>query len=250
MADDELISLIGKGQRQASEELWRRHGDDLFHYVRSKVGKERAPAVIGGVCLKIVQSAQRYDPHRGLPRQWLFQVTKSVIADSYRAEARERTVSYDPTRLSVLRSKRAGGPVGDFAGRVIALRSALDERGELYWLSNDDLARATRQLPHMQRQVIELLYWRNLSPAEVAERLETKEQRVYENCSRALATLKERLSALGHESAGSVARDYSRKRKRRAPVLAERRDVFLSSPGAAGLYGRGGVMDFRRSRYR
>ncbi len=57
------------------------------------------------------------------------------------------------------------------------------------------LTTAVQNLPQRQREVLQLLFFENLSPAEVAEIMHIRVQSVYVTASRALATLRQ---VLGH----------------------------------------------------
>lgn len=147
--DGELIERVGRGDRDAFEELYRRFARPVLGLALRRLGdRGRAEDALQDAFAAVWRSAHRYDPDRGEGGAWLYAVARNAIVDG----ARRR-----PEPPAEVRDEPSGerGP---------------DERAESSWLAWRVHA-AIEQLPEHERPVIELAYWGGLSQSEIAERL-------------------------------------------------------------------------------
>lgn len=67
------------------EDLWSKHGGQVYAYAARRIGRELAEDVVGDVFL-VAWRRRRERPRRELP--WLYGVARRVLADRYRADSR------------------------------------------------------------------------------------------------------------------------------------------------------------------
>ena len=149
--DGDLIVKVGRGDRAAFEELYRRFARPVLGLAVRLLGDHgRAEDAAQDTFAAIWRSAKSYKPERGTGSAWLFAVARHAIID----RARQRT------ELTIAE------PIEQVATDAIPVESA-----EQSWLSFTVQA-AMERLPERERQVLELAYWSGLSQSEVASYLD------------------------------------------------------------------------------
>src|SRR5436190_9002904 len=144
--DGELIERIGRGDRQAFEDLYSRYARPVFGLALRRLGDHgRAEDAVQETFASIWRSAKSYRSDRGPGAPWLYAVARNAIVDRFRGRGREE---FDVP-------ERAASDPGP------------DERAETSWVAWQ-VHRAFSELPETERQVIELAYWGELSQSEVA----------------------------------------------------------------------------------
>jgi RNA polymerase sigma-70 factor, ECF subfamily len=150
ITDDELIERVGRGDRKAFEELYRRYTRSVLGLALRRLGdRGRAEDALQDAFAAVWRSARSYDRSRGAGAAWLYTVARNAIVDG----ARRRP---EPAAEAPDTADAAAGP---------------PERAEASWLSWR-VHRALEELPEHERPVIELAYWGGLSQSEVAEFLQ------------------------------------------------------------------------------
>jgi RNA polymerase sigma-70 factor (ECF subfamily) len=147
LTDGELIELVGRGDRQAFEDLYARYARSVFGLALRRLGDHgRAEDAVQETFTSIWKSAKSYRSDRGPGAPWLYAVARNAIVDRFRSQGREE--------FEV--PERATGDPGP------------DERAETSWVAWR-VHRAFSELPDSERQVIELAYWGEMSQSEVAD---------------------------------------------------------------------------------
>ena len=150
LTDGELIELVGQGDRDAFEELYRRYTRPVLGLALRRLGdRGRAEDALQEAFAAIWRSASSYDPARGQGGAWLYTVARNAIVDGVRK--RPEPPMDAPDEPSTER-----GP---------------DEHAEASWLSWR-VHSAIELLPDHERPVIELAYWGGLSQSEISEFLD------------------------------------------------------------------------------
>jgi RNA polymerase sigma-70 factor (ECF subfamily) len=148
--DGRLIERVGRGDRDAFEQLYRRFARPVLAMAMRQLGdKGRAEDAAQETFAAVWRSARSYRAERGSGSAWLYAVARHAIID--RARQRREHVADVPEETSA-----AAGPA---------------ERAEESWLTWR-VHSALEQLPERERVVIELAYWSGLSQAEVASYLD------------------------------------------------------------------------------
>ena len=144
--DGELLQRVGAGDRAAFETLYKRYARSVLGLALRQLGdRGTAEDAVQETFTSIWRSAGSYRPERGPGAPWLYAVARNAIADRGR------------------RRPDAASEVPDTPDR----EPLPGDRAEAEWVSWR-VHRALEELPHTERQVIELAYWSGLSQSEVA----------------------------------------------------------------------------------
>jgi RNA polymerase sigma-70 factor, ECF subfamily len=148
--DGRLIERVGRGDRDAFEQLYRRFARPVLAMALRQLGDNgRAEDAAQETFAAVWRSARSYRSERGSGSAWLYAVARHAIID--RARQRRDHAAEIPEEPS-----RAPGP---------------EEHAEDSWLAWR-VHSALERLPERERVVIELAYWSGLSQAEIASYLD------------------------------------------------------------------------------
>jgi RNA polymerase sigma-70 factor (ECF subfamily) len=155
LADEELMSLVAKGQARAFETIYERHCGAAFSLAYRMCGKRAlAEDVAQEAFLSIWRSGGRYDRARGSVRTWVLGIVHNRAIDAL--------------RRSVVHERRRASDEG------IEERFEARERTEVEAARREE-AETIRgmldTLPEEQSRVIELAYFGGFTHAEIAEML-------------------------------------------------------------------------------
>jgi len=171
LTDGELIELVGEGDRDAFEELYRRYTRPVLGLALRRLGdRGRAEDALQEAFAAIWRSASSYDPERGQGGAWLYTVARNAIVDGVRKRP-------EPPMDAPEEASSEGGP---------------DERAEASWLTWR-VHSAIELLPDHERPVIELAYWGGLSQSEISTFLDVPLGTVKTRTRSALARLADML---------------------------------------------------------
>jgi RNA polymerase sigma-70 factor (ECF subfamily) len=169
--DGELLERIGRGDRPAFEELYRRYVRAVLALALRRIGdRGRAEDAVQDAFVSIWRSARTYDAGRGPGAPWLYAVARNAITDGLRRAP-------EPT------AELQDGPAGD---------PDPSERAQQAWTAWR-IHRALEILPEHERPLIELAYWRGLSQSEIAASLDIPLGTVKTRTRSALARLADEL---------------------------------------------------------
>jgi len=153
LADEEVMQLVQRGDPQAFELLYDRHGGAAYSLAYRIVGKQAAAEdVVQEALLSIWRSRRRYDPTRGSVRTWILGIVHNRAIDGLR-------------RSSVHERRRE-------TLDVVEERFEASERTDVEVARREE-ARSVRgaleTLPTEQRQTIELAYFGGFTQNQIAE---------------------------------------------------------------------------------
>ncbi len=155
LADEELMQLVCKGDPQAFETVYDRHGGAAFSLAYRMVGnRPAAEDVVQESFLSIWRSRMRYEPGRGSVRSWILGIVH------------HRTI--DSLRRNLVHDRRRGSAEG------IEERFEAPERTEVEVARRDEadsVRAALDKLPGEQNQVIELAYFGGFTHSQIADML-------------------------------------------------------------------------------
>ena len=185
LADEDLMSLVRRGDARAFELIYDRHSGPAFSLAYRIVGsRSSAEDVVQEAFLSLWRSGARYDRARGSVRTWVLGIVHHRAIDGLRRNAvhdrrrasdegiEERFEARERTELEVARRDEAQG-----------IRAAMDK------------------LPAEQCHVIELAYFGGFSQTEIASMLETPLGTVKGRMRLALEKLRDDLRVEGVASA-------------------------------------------------
>ena len=153
LADEELIAQMSRLDPQAFEVLYQRHATVAYSLAYRITGTAGAAEdVTQDAFLSAWRSATRYDAARGSVRTWLLSIVQHRAVDALRRRnpRERREIDDDGLAERLESSRRTDEEVAD-REQADAVRGLLAE------------------LPHEQRQVIELAYFRGFTQTEIAD---------------------------------------------------------------------------------
>ncbi len=167
--DEELLTAIRSGSRAAWGELFARHADAAWRTAHAIVHDHaRAEDIVQDSFVRAIRAEERFDRRRSF-RPWLLRIVTNRAIDVQRHE-----------QFSVPGEVDLPDSVG------VEENDPADVRGALARLDPD------------RRAVIVLRYWLDLSPAEIADRMQLPVGTVGSRLSRALDELAAYLEVTGN----------------------------------------------------
>ncbi len=177
--DRDMFAAWRGGDTKAGDALFTRHFDELYGFLRNKVG-DAVEDLMQQTWVKLIQSADNFGGE-GCFRGYLFGVARHVL--------------YDHLRLKYRRDRRHVDP-DDFLERSledlgVSPLAAMAERQEVVLF-----AQALRQIPLDSQVLFELHYWQKLPAPQLAQIIGIPEGTVRSRLRRAKELVREKISEL------------------------------------------------------
>ena len=154
LADEELVSLVERGDAEAFAMLYDRHARPAYSLAYRMMGeKQAAEDLLQDALLKAWRAAGSYRPERGSVRTWILSIVHNRAIDQLRSLASRRR-----TQERVEASAPKSQPSEAFSE---AWRNSQREQ----------VREALRGLPPEQLKVLELAYFSGYTHQEIAELL-------------------------------------------------------------------------------
>ena len=157
LTDEQLVCESANGNNEAFDTLLIRYKQRLFSYIFQMVrDRDLADDIFQETFIKAITTIRqgRYSD-MGKFSAWLYRIARNLAVDSFRAEKGENVVSADDADYDVLNR------------RELAEDTIEDVMVDLQ--IEEDLRRLVDRLPDVQRQVLEMRYYQDLSFKEIAE---------------------------------------------------------------------------------
>ncbi|MCQ2082926.1 MAG: sigma-70 family RNA polymerase sigma factor [Bacteroidaceae bacterium] len=157
MTDDMLVSLYSNGNVKAFDVLLSRYKDKLYSYISFIVrNREQAEDIFQETFVKAIVTLQRgaYSSS-GKFGAWLTRIAHNLMIDCFRQEKNDNTVSSDAASYDM------------FNDASLSDSSIEDEMINVQTLS--DIRRMVDMLPDVQREVVFMRYYQDLSFKEIAQ---------------------------------------------------------------------------------
>lgn len=157
LSDEKLVSLYATGENAAFDELLQRHQNRIFTYIVNIVkDKDIADDLFQETFVKaIVTINQGRYTENGKFLAWIMRIAHNLIIDHYRQEKQLAQVSSDNEEVDILNRKELSeDTIEDTLVRHQILK---------------DVRNLVNALPDLQREVLEMRYYMNLSFKEIAE---------------------------------------------------------------------------------
>jgi RNA polymerase sigma-70 factor (ECF subfamily) len=170
-ADDELARRA-RSDLEAFGELYVRHREPIFRYLRSRCASEDDALELTAVTFeKALRAIHRYRPQPGGLRAWLVRIARNAAIDAHRrARPLAREAVTDPIATSSASSPEESAIAGDERRRIRSMVAAL---------------------PDLQRDAVALRYAVGLTAREIGLVIGKSEEATQKLLSRAVAQLKE-----------------------------------------------------------
>ncbi len=157
LSDENLVSLYATGENAAFDELLQRHQNRIFTYIVNIVkDKDLADDLFQETFVKaIITINQGRYTENGKFLAWIMRIAHNLIIDHYRQEKQLAQVSSDNEEVDILNRKELSeDTIEDTLVRHQILK---------------DVRSLVEALPDLQREVLEMRYYMNLSFKEIAE---------------------------------------------------------------------------------
>ena len=157
LTDEMLVTAYAKGDNRAFDNLLRRHQSRVFTYILNIVkNRDIADDIFQETVVKAITTIKqgRYTD-AGKFSAWITRIAHNLIIDHFRQEKSENTVSVDQEETDMLHRR--------------ALSDANIEDKMLTGQINTDVCRIMDSLPELQREVLDMRFYRNMSFKEIAE---------------------------------------------------------------------------------
>ncbi len=158
MTDEQLVKAYAQGNNEAFDALLKRHQDRVFNYILRLIKNEDlANDIFQETFVKAILTIKqgRYTENGRFPA-WISRIAHNLIIDYYRQEKSENLQSADSDDLNLLNRKElCEATIED----IIINEQILQ-----------DVKYLIQELPELQREVLEMRYYQNLSFKEIAEK--------------------------------------------------------------------------------
>lgn len=157
MTDEQLVKAYAQGNNEAFDTLLKRHQDRVYNYILRIIKNEDvANDIFQETFVKAILTIKqgRYTENGKFPA-WISRIAHNLIIDYYRQEKSENLQSSDLDDVDVLNRKE--------------LCEDTIEDAIISEQIRDDVKYLINELPHLQREVLKMRYYQNLSFKEIAE---------------------------------------------------------------------------------
>ena len=157
LTDDKLVSLYADGTNEAFDTLLNRHQNRVFTYIlRIVKDSEVANDIFQDTFVKAITTIKqnRYS-EAGKFGAWITRIAHNLIIDYYRQERSENLQSCDLPDLDILNRK-------DLSEETI------EDKLVTHQIHND-IKRLVKALPELQREVLVMRYYHDMSFKEIAD---------------------------------------------------------------------------------
>lgn len=158
MTDEQLVRAYAQGSNEAFDMLLKRHQDKTFNYILRIVKNEDiANDIFQDTFVKAILTIRqgRYTENGKFPA-WISRIAHNLIIDYYRQDKFDNMLSTNMEEVDVLNKKElCEGTIED---RIINDQI------------KDDVKLLITHLPDLQREVLTMRYYKNLSFKEIAEK--------------------------------------------------------------------------------
>ena len=158
MLDEQLVSSYAAGNKDAFDEILLRHKQSLYNYIFFTVrNAELAEDIFQETFVKVITTIQQGKyVETGKFKAWITRIAHNLIIDHLRQEGNANTISNETYDFDLFNNA-----------------SLCEETIETEIVKKqiiNDVRKLVRFLPDLQREVLEMRYYQNLSFKEIAER--------------------------------------------------------------------------------
>lgn len=146
LAEDEVPTALDFTHPDCFVDLCRRHGPAVHAYLSRRAGRQGADDLFGEVWLRAFRARATYDPRYPDPRPWLYGIARNILRAHWQRQHRPECA--------------LGGITPDPWDDADVRMDAENQRAQL--------RRALDLLSPDEREVLLLVAWERLTPAEVA----------------------------------------------------------------------------------
>ena len=158
LRDEQLITLIAHGEKDALEVFHNRYARSVFSLARYMLKEQTlAEEATQDIFLNLWLKASSYNPQRGTPRAWFMSVAHHRIIDVIKARTRStKSTNHVPHELLDIH------PSPQTSTEDVVQQN----------LDREQILAALSDLPEGQREVVILAYFEGYSQSEIASKLD------------------------------------------------------------------------------
>jgi RNA polymerase sigma factor (sigma-70 family) len=179
--DCNLIERSVHGRPEAFVEVARRHEAAIHGYLARRAGRQAADDLLAEVWLRAFAARDGYDTGYGDARPWLYGIARNVLREHRRTSGGDELAILDE--------------MGDDPWDGVDNRLDFAERARA-------MMAALQALPAREREVLLLVAWEQLTPAEAARALGVPQGTARSRLHRARVTLRRVLAERDADEAG------------------------------------------------
>lgn len=157
MTDDQLVKAYAQGSNKAFDTLLKRHQDRVYNYILRIIKNEDiANDIFQETFVKAILTIKqgRYSENGKFPA-WISRIAHNLIIDYYRQEKSENLQSSDLDDIDILNRKEL---CEDTIEDILVSEQI-----------TADVKYLIQELPELQKEVLTMRYYQNLSFKEIAE---------------------------------------------------------------------------------
>ncbi len=158
LTDEQLVKAYAQGNNEAFDALLKRHQDRVFNYIlRIVKNEDMANDIFQETFVKAILTIKqgRYTENGKFPA-WISRIAHNLIIDFFRQEKSENLQSTDIEDVDILNRK-------DLCEATIEDLIINDQ-------ILNDVKSLIEELPDLQKEVLQMRYYQNLSFKEIAEK--------------------------------------------------------------------------------
>ncbi len=174
-SDDDLVAAFAAGDARAFEQLYARHRDGLYRYVKRVLGPAHAAQVdevFQDTWLRVVQSCSRWGEGAATFRTWLWTVAHHRAIDQLRKSGREVSIEADDSEDTSVEPWQPDVESAAWQHWPAPSSSTRAEDVAFWRRAGERLLHCLEQLPVAQRSAFLLHHDDGLALDEVAKALE------------------------------------------------------------------------------
>lgn len=158
LGDENLLTLIANGDKDALECFYERYATQVFSLTRYMLKDEAiAEEITQDTFMAVWQKASTFKANRGSPKGWLMSIAHHRVIDHTRS------------------AKRARASMDRMAQEMASLEKLYQVRTEdeaFRSIERQEIAKALESIPEAQRTVILMSYFQGYSQSEIADILD------------------------------------------------------------------------------
>lgn len=157
MTDEQLVQAYAKGDNKAFDTLLTRHQNRIFNYIfRIVKNEDVANDIFQETFVKAILTIKqgRYTENGKFPA-WISRIAHNLIIDYYRQEKTENVQSWDADDAKILNRKE----LSEITVEDVMVADQI----------RDDVKYLISELPPLQREVLNMRYYCNMSFKEIAD---------------------------------------------------------------------------------
>lgn len=158
MTDEELVTLYAKGNNKAFEVLFSKYEETLFSYIFYLVrNRDLADDIFQETFIKAITTIKRGKyTESGKFRSWISRIAHNLVVDYFRSEQKHCLISNDEYEYDLFNNSK-------FSDETIETSMVKNQ-------IHSDVKRLVDALPEMQREVLNMRYYNDMSFKEIADK--------------------------------------------------------------------------------